>query len=60
MIMMMIILTLLLIIINRNQDELYCRYVYTYETFFFVTEATAVQQNVSDRTKTRIIERRIK
>ncbi len=28
------------------------RYVYTYEEFVFVTEATAVQQNDSDRTKT--------
>ncbi len=27
------------------------RYVYTYEEFVFVTEATAVQQNHSDRTK---------
>ncbi len=27
------------------------RYVYTYEEFVFVTEATAVQQNDSDRTK---------
>ncbi len=26
------------------------RYVYTYEEFVFVTEATAVQQNNSDRT----------
>ncbi len=27
------------------------RYVYTYEEFVFVTEATAMQQNDSDRTK---------
>ncbi len=27
------------------------RYVYTYEELVFVTEATAVQQNDSDRTK---------
>ncbi len=27
------------------------RYVYTYEEFFFVTEATAVQLEDSDRTK---------
>ncbi len=27
------------------------RYVYTYEEFVFVTEAIAVQQNDSDRTK---------
>ncbi len=27
------------------------RYVYTYKDFFFVAEATAVQQNDSDRTK---------
>ncbi len=31
------------------------RYVYTYKEFVFVTEATAVQQNDSDRTKTQII-----
>ncbi len=30
------------------------RYVYTYEEFVFMTEATAVQQNDSDRTKTQI------
>ncbi len=34
------------------------RYVYTYEEFVFVTEATAVQQNDSDRTKTQIIKRK--
>ncbi len=27
------------------------RHVYTYEEFVFMTEATAVQQNNSDRTK---------
>ncbi len=27
------------------------RYVYTYEEFVFITEATATQQNDSDRTK---------
>ncbi len=27
------------------------RYVYTYEEFVFVTEASTVQQNDSDRTK---------
>ncbi len=27
------------------------RYVYTYKEFVFVTEATAVQHNDSDRTK---------
>ncbi len=27
------------------------RYVYTYQELVFVTEATAVQQNDSDRTK---------
>ncbi len=32
------------------QNQLYCRYVYTYEEFVFVTEASSVQQN--DRTKT--------
>ncbi len=35
-------------------------YVYTYEEFVFATEATAVQQNDSDRTKTQIIKRIIK
>ncbi len=33
------------------------RYVYTYEELVFMTEATAVQQNDSDRTKTQIIKR---
>ncbi len=33
------------------------RYVYTYEEFVFMTEAIAVQQNDSDRTKTQIIKR---
>ncbi len=28
------------------------RYVYTYKEFVFMTEATAAQQNDSDRTKT--------
>ncbi len=36
------------------------RYIYTYEEFVFVTEATAVKQNNSDRTETQIIKRRIK
>ncbi len=36
------------------------RYVYTYEEFVFVTEATAVQQNDSDRTKNTINKRRMK
>ncbi len=35
-------------------------YVYTYDEFVFVTEATAVQQNDNDRTKIQIIKRRIK
>ncbi len=35
-------------------------YVYSYEEFVFMTDATAVQQNDSDRTKTQIIKRRIK
>ncbi len=35
-------------------------YVYTYEEFVFATEATSVQQNDSDRTKTQIIKRIIK
>ncbi len=36
------------------------RYVYTYEEFVFVTEATTVQQNDSDRTKKHIVKRIIK
>ncbi len=36
------------------------RYVYTYKEFVFVTEATAVQQNDSDRTKTQIIKEELK
>ncbi len=36
------------------------RYVYTYEEFVFVTEATAVQHNDNDRTKTQIKKRRTK
>ncbi len=31
------------------------RYVYIYDEFVFVTEASTVQQNDSDRTKTQII-----
>ncbi len=36
---------------NQNQNFI-ARYVYTYEEFVFMTEATAVQQNDSNRTKT--------
>ncbi len=36
------------------------RCVHTYEEFVFMREATAVQHNDSDRTKTQIIKRRIK
>ncbi len=38
---------------NQNHNELYCQvqYVYTYNEIVFMTEATAVQQNDSDRTK---------
>ncbi len=37
---------------NQNQNELYCRvYDYTYQELVFVTEASTVQQNDSDRTK---------
>ncbi len=36
------------------------RYVYTYKEFVFMTEAPAVQENDSDRTKIQIIKRRIK
>ncbi len=32
-------------------DTFVARFVYTYEEFVFVTEATAVQQNDSDGTK---------
>ncbi len=32
-------------------------YVYTYEEFVFVAEATTVQKNDSDRTKKHIIKR---
>ncbi len=36
------------------------KYVYTYKEFVFMTKATTVQQNDSDRTKKQIIKRRIK
>ncbi len=36
----------------RIRMSFIARYVYTYEEFVFVTEAAAVQQNDSDRTKT--------
>ncbi len=39
----------------RIRESFIARYVYTYEEFVFVTEATVVQQNDSDRTKTQII-----
>ncbi len=39
----------------RIRESFIARYVYTYEEFVFVTEATTVQQNDSDRTKTQII-----
>ncbi len=35
----------------RIRMSFIARYVYTYEEFVFVTEASAVQQNDSDRTK---------
>ncbi len=38
--------------ISESEWPLLTRYVYTYEEFVSVTEATAVQQNDSDRTKT--------
>ncbi len=44
----------------RIRMSFIARYVYTYEEFVFVTEATAAQQNESDRTKTQIIIIRIK
>ncbi len=37
----------------RIRMSFIARYVYTYEEFVFMTEATAVQQNDSDRTKNR-------
>ncbi len=46
--------------LNQNQNELYCQVCLHIQGHFFVTEATAVQQNDSDRTKTQIIKRRIK
>ncbi len=47
--------------IRRIRISFIARYVYTYEEFVFMTEATAMQQNDSDRTKkTQIIKRRIK
>ncbi len=43
---------------NRIRISFIARYVYTYEEFVFVSEATAVQQNDSDRAKkTQIIKR---
>ncbi len=46
---------------NQNKNSFIARYVYTYKEFVFMTEATAVQQNDSDRTKkTQIIKRRFK
>ncbi len=44
---------------HQNQNELYCHVCYTYEEFVFMTEATAVQQNDSDRTKTQIIKEQV-
>ncbi len=35
----------------RIRMSFIARYVYTFEGFVFVTEATAAQQNDSDRTK---------
>ncbi len=35
----------------QNHNELHARYVYTDEEIVFLTEATTVQQNDSDRTK---------
>ncbi len=35
----------------RIKMSFIARYVYTYEEFVFMTEATAAQQNDSDRTK---------
>ncbi len=35
----------------RIRTSFIARYVYTYEEFVFLTEATTVQQNDSDRTK---------
>ncbi len=41
----------------RIRMSFIARYVYTYEEFVFMTEATAAQQNDSDRTKKQIIKR---
>ncbi len=40
----------------RIRMSFIARYVYTYKEFVFVTEATAVQQNDSDKIKTQIIQ----
>ncbi len=44
-------------ILLRIRMSFIARYVYTYEEFVFMTEASAVQQNDSDRTKTQIIKK---
>ncbi len=44
----------------RIRMSFIARYVYTYEEFVLVTEATPVQQNDSDRTKTQIIKEQLK
>ncbi len=36
---------------SESEIAFIARYVYTYEAFVFVTEASTVQQNDSDRTK---------
>ncbi len=36
---------------DRIKMSFIARYVYTYEEFVFVTEASKMQQNDSDRTK---------
>ncbi len=36
---------------SESESAFIARYVYTYEEFVFVTEASTVQQNDSDRTK---------
>ncbi len=38
-------------VINKIRMSFIARYVYTNEEFVFMTEATTVQQNDSDRTK---------
>ncbi len=40
-------------VLNQNQNEFIARYGYTYNESVFMTEASAVKQNDSDRIKNR-------